>query len=178
MTKREARLAREHKKLAQQELKSARLRAEPRDHEVRSEYAKDRPKAVRVGVNPGSIYNLTVTWSCESPDIEGAWDSGTPRAWTDECWNETILPKLSEFAKLRWHEVEAQTSDTGHRMHHPMEVASITEEAQYRLVELKHSADTIYRFRLGNLPRLWGFRIVGEFHVLWYDPKHEIYPVD
>lgn len=63
-------------------------------------------------------------------------------------------------------------------MHHGMDVDSICEEAQFRLIEIEKYQDTIFRFRLGNLPRLWGFRILDEFTVIWYDPTHRIYPVD
>lgn len=176
--KSEARIQRQIEKALKQRERTVRQLEMADDKEARSEYARERPKTIRAGANPGSIYSLTVTWNCDRPDVEGAWESGTPRAWSDECWSGTIEPKLTEFSKLRWQEVEAQSSDSGHRMHHPMDVDRISDEAQYRLIELEHTADTIYRFRLGNLPRLWGFRIVGEFHILWYDPKHEIYPVD
>lgn len=58
-----------------------------------------------------------------------------------------------------------------------METERIDGEAQRRLVEIGRVSDSVYRFRLGNLPRLWGLRIVGQFHILWYDPTHRIYPV-
>jgi hypothetical protein len=65
-----------------------------------------------------------------------------------------------------------------HRMHHPMDTCVLSDEAQYRLIERDIYADTIYRFRLGNKPRLWGFRRLAEFSLVWYDPEHEIYPVE
>jgi len=36
----------------------------------------------------------------------------------------------------------------------------------------------IYRFPLGNRGRLWGFRILNVFEILWYDPENNVYPVD
>lgn len=176
--KREARLARKLAKEIRNDEKSARLRELPEDRVVRSEYAKDAGKEVRVGANPGSIYGMHVSWTCDDPDRDGQWESGTLRDWGEEAWQQDIVPKLNEFSKLTWAEVESMSSDTGHRMHHLMDTEAIADEAQYRLVEIEKENDTIYRFRLGNLPRLWGFRIVAEFQVLWYDPKHEIYPVD
>jgi hypothetical protein len=38
--------------------------------------------------------------------------------------------------------------------------------------------EDIYRFRLGNKRRLWGFRRVNLFEILWYDPDHNVYPTD
>ena len=63
-------------------------------------------------------------------------------------------------------------------MHHGMDVDVITREAQHRLMVLDKYFDTIFRFRLGNRRRLWGFRILANFDVLWFDPEHEIYPTD
>lgn len=173
----EARVARQLATQLKQQEKKARILASPDSQVVRSEYAKTIPRQVRAGANPGSIYGLQVTWTCSEADRVGAWDSGTPRDWTDPTWQDVIQPKLAEFAKLTWAEVERMVSDSGHRMHHPMETTRITDEAQYRMLEIEKHADTIYRFRLGNLPRLWGFRVVAEFQVLWYDPLHEVYPV-
>ncbi|MEP7350514.1 MAG: hypothetical protein ABI668_11285 [Sphingorhabdus sp.] len=65
-----------------------------------------------------------------------------------------------------------------HKMHHNMDVDILADEAQYRLIEIEKFADTIFRFRLGSKKRLWGFRIVNKFEILWYDPGHEIYPTD
>lgn len=83
-----------------------------------------------------------------------------------------------EFARLTWGEIDVFSSDSGHKMHHNMNVEDICEEAQLRLMEIERYQDTIFRFRLGNLQRLWGFRILDEFIVIWYDPTHKIYPVD
>ncbi len=77
-----------------------------------------------------------------------------------------------------------------------MPVESIRDEAQTRLLELREEqegkverkeiaapvlryvdSEDLFRFRLGNLPRLWGFRIVNVFYLLWYDSEHEIYPI-
>jgi len=45
-------------------------------------------------------------------------------------------------------------------------------------MELGHSGESIFRFRLSNMRRLWGFRVVNQFQILWYDPEHNIYPTD
>ena len=100
------------------------------------------------------------------------------RQWSDDEWNEKVAPKIEEWSKLTWSEIDNFTSDTGHKMHHPMECDDICEEAQYRMVEIEKFHDVLFRFRVGNLERIWGYRVVNDFHVLWYDPTHKIYPVD
>ncbi len=34
----------------------------------------------------------------------------------------------------------------------------------------------ISRFRIGGKGRLYGFRLSNVFHVVWWDPGHEIWP--
>jgi hypothetical protein len=63
-------------------------------------------------------------------------------------------------------------------MHHSMAIETICDECQTRLLELEKVDGEIYRFRLGNRRRLWGFRILQTFEILWYDPEHRVYPTD
>ena len=88
-----------------------------------------------------------------------------------------IQPKLDEFQTLTWGEIDAFTSDTWHKMHHDTNIEDICKEAQIRLIDIEKMGDVIFRFRLGNQPRLWGFRVLNEFSILWYDPTHKVYPV-
>lgn len=170
MSKREARLTRTYEKRLKEASKTARLLARPRDEKV-----------VRVGANPDSVFAMRMTWTINHCDCEGSWDSGTPRQWDDNDWAGNIQPKLTEWEKLTWAEIDAHSTGNDvkrHKMHHSMPVDAILEEARYRLFHLERFEENIFRFRLGNRPRLWGFRRVCEFHVLWFDPHHEIYPTE
>ena len=89
-----------------------------------------------------------------------------------------IEPKLVQWASLTWSEIDRLNTGTGHKMHHSMPTSGLAEEAQNRLIEIERYDDDIFRFRLGGKPRLWGFRVVADFQILWFDPEHEIYPVD
>jgi len=165
-SRREARIARRLADEIRQKEKSARL-------VVR---VGDEPK-VRQGANPASIYDMQMRWSAGSADRDGDWPWGA-RDWTQSAWDGVILPKLKNFETMMWKEIEASTTDNGHKSHHDMPTERICEDAQCRLIELNHEEEDIYRFRLGNKRRLWGFRIVNEFSILWYDPEHRIYPTD
>lgn len=177
-SRREARIARQIEEQLRQQQKSARLRERPENiAAVRAEGApKDR--TIRLGADPGSIYQMTMAWIDERADRKGSWSWGQARDWEDAAWTGVILPKLEQFQRLLWREIESFTTDTGHRMHHAMAVDQICDESQNRLVELEKVEEDIYRFRLGNRRRLWGFRIVNVFEILWYDPEHNIYPTD
>jgi hypothetical protein len=135
------------------------------------------PRTPRFGANPDSIYQMLMEWSPNAADCQGDWSWG-PRTWTFEAWDSVILPKLRSFETMKWREIEAANTDSGHRMHHSMSADVIRDECQTRLLELEKVDDDIYRFRLGNRRRLWGFRIVQVFELLWYDPLHSVYPTD
>jgi hypothetical protein len=167
MSKREARVERENQKRLKNLEKAARLRERmPPDKEI------------RIGADPASAFHMTMTWTCESPDIEGAWSWGQPRQWEDAIWDGVIEPKLREFSRLTWSEIDTFASGSGHKMHHNMDTESICDEAQYRMIEIDQYSDVIFRFRLGNKRRLWGFRTVANFEILWFDPEHKIYPTE
>ncbi len=165
--RREARLKRQAAALLKNQEKSARLR----------ESITPQNKEVRTGGDPDSIFQQLMTWTGQKSDCEGDWSWG-PRGWSVEDWDQQIHPKLTNWQTMRWHEIEGATTDNGHRMHHDMDCGDLCNEALERLFELKMYTDTIYRFRMGNRRRLWGFRILSEFQILWYDPTHNIYPTD
>jgi len=177
-TKREARIERKLERKLRQDEQSARLRERPENvAAVRAEKAPSE-RVVRYGADPGSIYHMSMAWNTDRADRKDSWSWGHEREWGYPAWNTIIHPKLKQFEQLLWREVESFNTDTGHRMHHSMEVDSICSESQVRLGDLGFDHDEIYRFRLGNKRRLWGFRFLNVFEILWYDPDHNIYPTD
>ena len=38
------------------------------------------------------------------------------------------------------------------------------------------NADALFSFALTNKLRIIGLRVDDDFHVLWYDPQHGVYP--
>ena len=92
-----------------------------------------------------------------------------------------MLSFLLNMEKKSWSEIQSETtgSTNRHKKHHDMDVSEIVKEAQYRLTIINlDEFDVIFRFRLSGLKRLWGFRILSTFKIVWYDPTHKIYPVD
>ena len=56
-------------------------------------------------------------------------------------------------------------------------VESISPAAQKRLIELNRDDETqIVRLRLSGKKRLFGFLKGSVFHILGWDPEHEIFP--
>ena len=178
MSRREARIALEQERKLKAQEKSARLVARLQSHEVRYPATHNPDKRIRAGENPDSIFGMLMTWDCSSPDCEGSWESGTERQWQQNTWETVIEPKLRAWSGLKWGEIDTHSSDSGHKMHHNMDTSIISEEAQLRLMDLERDRSVIFRFRLANKRRLWGFRTVARFDILWFDPNHEIYPTE
>lgn len=133
----------------------------------------------RLGADPKSIFHMQMDWHCNCADRAESWSWGQPREWGEEAWTGIIEPKLKEFEKLQWKEIDKFTTPNGHKSHHSMDVEDIDDEPQTRITDLQIEHDgEIFRFRLGNRRRLWGFRSVNIFEVLWYDPTHMIYRLD
>jgi hypothetical protein len=88
------------------------------------------------------------------------------------------------MAKLTWAEIEAQrvgTKDGYRRRNHSQEIQSLTRAAQQDLMKRKlpeRFDETMFRFRLSGEQRLWGFRKGNVFHVVWWDPEHNVYPTE
>lgn len=167
--KKEARIERQNAK---------RLADQKASDKLRLAMAPVAEKKPRAGANPASIFEMMMTWTEANADRQGAWPWGQEREWGEAVWNEAIHPKLKDWEKLKWQEIDIFSTRNGHKMHHSMDVDEICEDAQLRLMELGHSGESIFRFRMGGKPRLWGFRIVADFQILWFDPEHKIYPVD
>jgi hypothetical protein len=169
-SKREARIERQNAKSLADQKESDKLRKS----------VELPPRTPRAGVDPGSIFDMVMTWTDAQADRADSWTWGQPREWGQEAWDGVIHPKLMEWEKLLWREIDAMnTGGKGrHKAHHSMPCDVLCDESQLRLMDLGHSGESIFRFRLGNMRRLWGFRIVNEFQILWYDPLHHIYPTD
>jgi hypothetical protein len=98
------------------------------------------------------------------------------------CWPKgpdvsEMLEFLCEMSHLTWKEILQQTSG-GHRKHHAMPFSSLVAEAQTRIAELRHDEifEELFRFRLAGTKRLWGYRHLEVFYILWWDAQHRVYP--
>ena len=87
------------------------------------------------------------------------------------------------MGKLSWRDILDQKASSKNRVrpkHHYQPISQICSDAQRRLAAIEYSRnfadDQLFRFRDGNLQRLWGFRVNEVFHVLWWDPSHRVCP--
>jgi hypothetical protein len=84
----------------------------------------------------------------------------------------------TSWAELRNHRYN--NSKGSRPKHHEHPISRLGPEATARLANLKLDevvGEDLFRFRLTGKQRLWGFITDGTFHVLWWDPEHEVFPV-
>lgn len=89
-----------------------------------------------------------------------------------------VLAKLSSFEGLTWREIKVQTHDRGRSSNHFIEdLSKLCKPAQKRLKDLKIDGN-LFSLRLENTTRIFGILESKTLEILWYDTKHEIYPID
>jgi hypothetical protein len=94
-----------------------------------------------------------------------------------------IFDFICEMGRRSWGEIESDTtgSQDRHRKHHDQLIESLTclkaKDAISRHGLDEMFGDSIFRFRLEGERRLWGFRYDNTFHVVFWDPDHELYKV-
>lgn len=92
-----------------------------------------------------------------------------------------LLTFLDTVSKKTWKECLAETVMSGKKKrarNHDHTVSSLGKAAQARIKQLPQAEERIFRFRLSNEVRLWGFRSDDLFRILWYDPEHKVYPLE
>ena len=61
---------------------------------------------------------------------------------------------------------------------HPLPFDKIASAAQRRLKEIgRDDIDLLFQLNIQGKERVWGVRLEGIFHLLWWDPDHTVYPV-
>ncbi|MBQ1081577.1 hypothetical protein [Nocardiopsis sp. B62] len=111
-------------------------------------------------------------------DHQGSWSWGI-----DEATLLKIVTLLREMESLTWTEIFNQQTGGKKRRgprNKPIPVENLCKEAQNRLRELKlEEWDELFRFREGNMGRLWGVLTPEHprvFYPIWWDADHRVCP--
>lgn len=110
-------------------------------------------------------------------------DLGHNGLWSWQVEPDTlrkIIAFLREMERLTWKEVRAQLTGGNRRRgpkHKFIPADHLCPEAQRRLTEIRFDEfDELFRFRLGNMERLWGVVDSDVFYPVWWDPDHRVCP--
>lgn len=89
-----------------------------------------------------------------------------------------VIKKIIDYSNMTWAEIERQTHDDGKSKHHFLSLDTLSKEAitSFNKKELSDRSDSIFSFSFQNKLRIVGIRIDEYFHVVWYDPNHEVCP--
>jgi len=130
--------------------------------------ANQRSARTAAGLDPDS-------WRDDFP----AWrfhmlDTGGPYCWTAITAEKAVSlqKRLAEFEKLRWREVLNQKSN------HDWDIGELSRDAQRRLADEFPQIETLYQLRIQKRQRVYGYRIGNVLHLLWWDEKHRVYPME
>jgi hypothetical protein len=107
-------------------------------------------------------------WRLSHLDWDGPW---CPSKCNDSGVRE-IMSRLAHFESMTWTQILPGTKS------HVVGIQGIIKEARDRIIHLKKEewADNLCSLRMSGKERLWGFLRSGIFHVLWWDPDHQVYP--
>jgi len=118
----------------------------------------------------------TPVWCFDNPDNDGMF-----RFSKETIDTELILDKILSLSKMTWIQIKSATHDDGKSKNHELDHTGMSAEAKERIKKKALSdedIDTIFSIALTNKIRLIGLKKDRVFHVIWYDPNHEFYPVD
>jgi hypothetical protein len=83
-----------------------------------------------------------------------------------------IRGKLAHFEGKTWNEILIREK----HWNHTVPVSKLRSTARERLRAMKlDDVEEVVSLRLTGAQRLWGYRILAVFHVLWWDPEHKVY---
>lgn len=142
---------------------------------------KQRQRLVKAGANvdpkkqpklpPDADSNgRRVEWSFDIFDHGMDWrDNDDPQITFCE-----IGQHLKSYSSMTWNEI----MQSGNR-DHSMAQDALCKPARDRLREMRlDDFEEFWRFRFGGKERLWGVKMGHVFRVIWWDPHHQVYPVE
>lgn len=109
-----------------------------------------------------------IGWRFNLADTEGPW-AITPEVWAG------LREHLKWFETMTMHELFDKGEEPG--KDYALDRGFPNGEAGRRWARLGlDDQDRVSRLRRGGPIRIYGLRVANVFHVLWWDPRHEIWP--
>ena len=134
--------------------------------------AKKKAIPTREGVYRDARFSLPdvksqpISWRFSLMDTEGpfAFAKLKPSTWG------RILARMKEWESMTWAELMGERN-------HEIPVERLSGAALRRLEELKlDDIDAVCSIHMDGKSRFFGIRFENVFHVLWWDPEHQVCP--
>lgn len=126
-------------------------------------------RVVTLDLDNENVRERRPVWRFADLDNDGPWSLSacTPSDLPD------IFAKLRDYERMTIREIFH--TDDGHGKTYPVE--TIPKHARDRLTEIKREDETeLVRLRFGGRKRFYGILREHVFHVLWWDPEHQVFP--
>lgn len=115
--------------------------------------------------------HIIFRFDCLDLDDDCPW----PMFRMDERKHQEVLSKLADFEKATVKELRSGNYQA-FRIYRDFSSCPNTDAVKRLGEKYETDSDVIGRFRLSGRERLYGFLISNEFHLVWWDPEHEIWP--
>lgn len=137
---------------------------------------REAKKQKRVVSEATKTDQLTPVWLFDWLDRSGTFSFDLSRP---DFNHREFLEKMIQYSNVTWAIIKQQTHDAGKSKHHYLPYEKLSPQAQERIKakHLEQYTDAIFSFSFRNLLRVIGVRDGAKFHVIWYDPQHQFYPV-
>ena len=135
--------------------------------------AHSPPSGKQVRVAPGSDIDwsaMPITWQFRQVDHTGCfgWHLCDRAMLVD-----TIMSRAQSFETMSWRELRSQ------KLLHDHSIDGLSSEAQERLREIKQDDIAgLCSLHIDKKRRVWGIQDRLYFKVLWWDPDHQVYPMN
>jgi hypothetical protein len=123
---------------------------------------------VALHVDDQDVQRRRPVWRFADLDEEGSW----PLSSIANGQLRQLLEKLQHFETMTLGELFSPSS-VGKKY----AVEDLPGQARTRLIDIGKDDETqVVRLRCGGRERLFGILREHVFHVLWWDPEHEVFP--
>jgi hypothetical protein len=132
--------------------------------------------------NPAEYESMRPGWSFKRIVNENKWGL-IPEEFikkeSEGMSTKCILSLLTSHETMTWREIKQKTHDDGDSSNHYIDekIHKLCKEARNRLYKLRIHGN-IFSLSLGNTKRIYGVLDSNILEILWYDNKHEIYPIN
>lgn len=132
-------------------------------------YNPSSDKTPRIQFDPNSFDQMNFIWRVNDSYIDYHHDTfGWCNCDTVELL-KNIIKELQTYEGMTWALIKRD------RHNHSWEINKIPKNLRDRLNELNLHLDEVFQIHLGSLCRVWGYRKMHVFYLIWYDPDHEGY---
>ncbi len=128
-------------------------------------------KIPKIESEPSTYYDRKASWRVSRIQLVAPYGWGTLVSTEIEY----LRGKLSQFETMTWGEIFGQAKDRNH----PISVSKLKCREARRWME-KNMPDqpTLWTLRVSGAERVWGIFSEGAYQIIFWDPRHLIYPTE